>query len=201
MSSRRTEARKIQFDVDGVLADFMTAFTRLAKAHGYADAVTGTDEQTVWEQYGSVPSEHVDKVWALIKADRGFWAGAPALIPPGTFRRIDDLQARYEVYFATARVGTNVKAQTTAWLQWRGVKYPTVVITPKKGETAHALNADYAIDDKAGNAIYTAYQSPKTASYIIDRPYNRFDHSTVGAKVRRVKTVDEFLDQIEQEAK
>lgn len=200
MSARRSDAVKIQFDVDGVLSDFMTAFTRLAQAHGYAERVSGTVEQEVWDTYGQVPREHVGKVWNLIRTDAGFWAGAPPLVDKATFQRIDDLQYRAEVYFATARVGLNVKRQTIAWLEWRGVKNPTVVITPKKGEAALALNASYAIDDKAGNAIYTAYQAPACKSYVIDRPYNRFDHGMVGSKVYRVATVDQFLDNVERES-
>lgn len=188
----------VQFDVDGVLADFMTAFTRRAKTLGYTDTITGTAEQKTWETYGIVPREHVDGVWRDIKEDPQFWLNVPALISTTVFRWIDVLQEHADIYFATARVGATAKWQTAEWLARNGVSVPTVVITPNKGDTAAALRATHAIDDKAGNAIFTGYVAKKTRSYIIDRAYNQFDDSVVGGNVRRVQTVVEFLNDVEE---
>ncbi len=187
---------KVQFDIDGVLADFMFAFTVLARSMGCCDRVTGTREQTVWESYGSVPAEFVPRVWARVKEHPYFWEDVPALVSPQTFWRIEQLQFDgHEVYFATARVGFRVKDQTVQWLRKHGIGNPTVLITSRKGETAAALGANYAIDDKAGNAVFTGYQRG-VRSYILDAPYNRFDSEVIGSKVRRVRTVDEFIDDV-----
>jgi 5'(3')-deoxyribonucleotidase len=190
----------VQFDVDGVLADFMSAFTRRAKTLGNADKVTGTREQQTWEAYGVVDPKHVATVWQHIKTSDSFWSSVPPLVDREIFCRVNELQDSADIYFATARGGQDAKWQTIEWLADQGIANPTVVLTPNKGDTARALRATYAIDDKAGNAIYTAYAAPKTKSYIIDRVYNRFDHNVVGSPVIRVATVGEFLNDIEKES-
>jgi len=59
------------------------------------------------------------------------------------------------------------------------------------------VGATHALDDKAGNALAIQYMAPGTKSYLLDAPYNQFDHEVVGSKVIRVKTVDTFLDDLE----
>lgn len=187
----------VQFDIDGVLADFMHGFTRLAREMGFGNRVSGSRQQVVWEQYGDVPSDKVDAVWANAKASPWFWEELPALIERETFSRIDRLQGDHDIYFATSRPGRGAKLQTVRWLRAHGISHPTVVITSKKGETAVALGARYAIDDKTGNALFTSYM-PGVQSYILDAPHNRFPADKAGARVRRVHTVDEFLNDVEE---
>lgn len=187
----------VQIDVDGVVADFMTAFTRLARDMGFTQNVSGTTEQKVWERYGDVPPEAVGRVWDRIKQSKDFWLHCDPLVDTNTFLRLADMTEQHDLYFVTARVGKHAKRQTEVWLSWHGMSRPCVVISSRKGEIAKALDANYAIDDKAGNPIFTAYYSPKTRSYVIDRPYNKFDSDVVGGKVRRVATLDAFLDDVE----
>jgi hypothetical protein len=187
----------VQFDIDGVLADFMHGFTRLAREMGCGNTVTSSAQQTVWETYGDVPPERVNVVWENAKASPWFWEDLPALIHHSVFRRIERLQGGHDVYFATSRPGRDAKLQTIRWLRAHGISWPTVIVTSRKGETAAAAGAAYAIDDKAGNAIFTGYQKG-VRSYILDAPYNRFDPGVVGSPVRRVRTVDEFINDIEE---
>ena len=81
-----------------------------------------------------------------------------------------------------------------------GVENPAVIISGKKGEFAKVVGATHAIDDKAGNAVYLQYESPKKKSYLLDASYNQFDQKVLGTKVVRVATVDEFLDAVEADA-
>lgn len=75
---------------------------------------------------------------------------------------------------------------------------PTVLISTRKADAANALGADYTIDDKAGNVLAVYYQSPANRRvYIRDHQFNRFDFEVMGKRLRRVKTVTEFLDDIE----
>lgn len=187
----------VQIDVDGVVADFMTTYTTLAKEMGFTSTISGSLDQRVWEQYGDVPRDAVGRVWDRIKQSESFWLNCPALVDVNTFLRMTDMQVHHDLYFVTARVGKRAKFQTQLWLEWHGIRRPSVVMSNKKGEVAKAISANYAIDDKAGNPIFTAYYSPKTRSYVIDRPYNKFDSDVVGGKVRRVATLDAFLDDVE----
>jgi hypothetical protein len=178
----------------------MAGFTRRAKLMGFTETITSSCDQVKWEQYGDVAPENVGRVWDDIKRDREFWVHVPPLCDAETFHRINALHYdAADVYFVTARVGMNVQAQTALWLLERGIDWPAVIITPNKGDTAAALRVTHAIDDKAGNAIYTGYAAPKCRSYILDRLCNQFDHEVVGGNVRRVKTVGEFLDDVEKE--
>lgn len=184
----------VQIDLDGVLADFMTAFTTRAKRLGFTDRVSGNASQLTWDAYGDVPADKVDEVWASVKADRGFWYYMDPLVSRTMFRWIDDLQHAADVYFVTARVGDGAKAASTRWLEDQGVYHPAVIRTPYKGRTAYAIRATHVIDDNWDNAVDVADAS-NARSYILDRPYNQGEHPAV----IRVKTVGDFLTQVEKE--
>jgi len=177
--------RVVMFDVDGVLADFLTAYR--AQEQKFGMKVTFEPR---WNAYWN------DEVWAAIKTIPDWWIKVPAIPDMPTFLRIADLTYAHDLYFVTNRTGVDVKTQTERWLRMRGVLQPTVIISKKKGEMAAAIGADFAIDDKAGNALYTAWHSPKTKSFILDAPWNQFDHDVAGGGVTRVKTVDQFLDEV-----
>jgi FMN phosphatase YigB (HAD superfamily) len=200
VSNRRTgPSRVVMFDVDGVLADFTLGFTTLAKEM-FPESIMSpwsTLDQPQWEFSGRLV-EYQDRVWNRIKQMDDFWSQLHPLASADELTRIANLvnKAEWPIYFVTARVGKTPQPQTEIWLARQGIEYSTVIVSHLKGEAAVVLGATHAIDDKAGNAISTSYMSD-AESYIIDRPYNRFDHDVVGGSVRRVKTVGEFLDQVE----
>jgi hypothetical protein len=190
--------RPIMFDVDGVLADFVLGFLQVVNAlpKGKGIIPYSTHEQKVWDF--ALPPKLLHAAWDIVKAERHFWADLPALISPAVFKDINRLRRYREVYFVTNRVGHKAHEQTREWLVTHGIEHPAVVVTGRKGQFAAAINAAAAIDDKAGNAVYTAYESPTTESFIIDLPYNHFDGGVLGSKVTRVDSVDQFLQAIEE---
>ena len=191
--------RPIMLDVDGVLADFVLGFLNVVQScPGGRDILPySTHQQMVWDF--ALPPELLRAAWDIVKAERHFWADLPALISPAVFKDINRLRRYREVYFVTNRVGHKAHDQTREWLVAHGIEHPAVVVTGRKGQFAAAVNAAAAIDDKAGNAVYTAYESPTTASFIIDRPYNRFDSEVLGSKVTRVYSVDRFISILDEE--
>lgn len=176
--------RRVQFDLDGVLADFGRGYRDLAAGLGspVPPADAGWDE--LWDS----------RVWAEIRRSTNFWAKLWPLVGPATLGRISTIAREHDVYFVTSRPGVDTKWQSEVWLERWGVLRPTVIVSSRKGEFAHAAGITHAIDDKAGNAVFTAYHSPETASYLLDAPYNRFDQTVLGTKVRRIATVEEFLE-------
>ena len=193
--------RPILFDVDGVLADFVIAYLTLLR-----DCVPGCEDiepyhtglQKVWDF--SIDKNYIHAGWVIVKNSNTFWMTLPPLVSPGTFARINALTKKREVYFVTSRSGGHkAQEQTRRWLTEHGVEHPTVIVSKNKGQFARAVDAAALIDDKAGNAVYVAYESPSTTAYLLNRQYNRFDHSVLGSKVRRIRAVDEFLDEIEKE--
>ncbi|HTK95412.1 MAG TPA: hypothetical protein VL382_07210 [Terriglobales bacterium] len=178
----------VQFDVDGVLADFAGGYKRLwSKIHNQPFPIHLNKWDDLWDA----------AVWEEIKTSPSFWVDLDPLVVSATFRHIRDIADTGDVYYVTGRVGRYAKWQTEQWLRMHGVIDPTVIVSHKKGEIAAAISATHAIDDKAGNAVFVAYHSPKTASFVLDAPYNQFDHNVLGSKVARVYGVNEFLDAVE----
>lgn len=187
------KTRCVQFDVDGVLADFTYDFTTLMSVHGSPIQPRSTKQQQVWD-FVDYPKEALRKAWSEIANSKTFWLELDPFVGPLDVARIVELNSAVPTYFVTARPGDNAKRQTEDWLIKLGVHNPCVIMSSKKGDVAKAVGASHAIDDKAGNAIYTAYQAPDCASYIVDYPYNQFDDQTVGSKVVRVPHVSTFLE-------
>lgn len=185
-------------DVDGVLAEWTEAFTALAATMGMGNRIITTHDAKYWDDLGGLNAGQIDSVWRHIKESTGFWRGLKPLASKEEFERIQNLRYQRDVYFVTSRVGVNVKVQTEEWLIERGIYDPTVVISAKKGEIAVGLDARWAIDDKASNAVFIKHASPETASYLLSRPYNAgFDPVEFGSKVRRIGSLAEFLNIVE----
>lgn len=183
------------FDIDGVLAEWMGSFTKIA--HEWWDTpITQHADNPCWDNLPGMTKLQENSVWDHVKQSKTFWLDVQPMISSQDFARINLLGYSERVYFVTARPGFMVKQQTERWLRRQGVVDPTVIISKFKGEMAKALEADYSIEDKAGNAVYISYQSPKTVSYLIDRPYNHFDPEVMGSRVKRIKTVSEYLDAV-----
>jgi len=195
------EEMKVIFDVDGVLANFSKGFHELTKKmYPKWEPLYPPNEAPFWDDYcAPLEPNKESEVWNAIKKSPSFWKMLEPLATDEEFGCIERLSYQCEVYFATHRVGTAVKEQTEIWLQRQGILRNTVIVTPLKGQVADAIKATHLIDDKAGNAIYTAYHSPSTKSYILDKPYNRFDHRIVGRRVIRVGNVAEFFSHLRQE--
>jgi len=190
--------RVVMFDVDGVLADFVRGFRTLLRDElGCSVRVYGHAETDTWDIV-DVPASVVAEGWTRVKTCDTFWYRLPPLVDSATFRRIDALAREANVYFVTNRPGPAASLQTVAWLEDRGVTSPQVIVTARKGDTAYGLGATHAIDDKAGNAVYISYHTDgATRSYLVDRPYNRFDAQVLGSQVVRVPSVDAFLAAVE----
>lgn len=179
----------IQFDVDGVLANFTEGYNRVAAELGRPVLPMGPGRH--WDDYTDAD------VWKAIKSQPFFWQSLPPLVRPNVFLDIWRLMVDNDVYFVTNRPGMDPKKQTIEWLKGHGILEPTVIVSSRKGDVAEALGVTHAIDDKAGNAIYTAYAAPACQSFLLNYPHNQFDHAVIGRKVTRVFSVDEFLGIVE----
>ena len=188
--------KRIIFDVDGVLANFILGFTTLGNKE-YNTPIVSTEQHEKWGAFPGLDPEKEAVLWEVVKKfETCFWANLLPLVSPSVMLRINDLIAcGEEVYFVTSRPGEYAKQQTEQWLAQRGIRNPTVIVSSKKGEAAAMLGADYCLDDKAENAWCVAWLSPKTKSFLLNRKYNQYDPDAFGSsKVRRVDTVEEFLD-------
>jgi hypothetical protein len=147
---------RIGFDLDGVVADFRTAFLdaatqvlgrgaiqRPASPMPDLDAVSATDAKRVWKAICDTPN------WWLTLAP----------YEPAQIGRLYQLARRFrwEVSFLTSRIptaGDSVQFQSQTWLEANGFYMPAVVTVPgSRGEIANALRLDVVVDDQYLNCL------------------------------------------------
>lgn len=167
-------------------------------------------EQVEWDRFPGLLPSHEQLLWDEIGKSNYFWQSLPLLLNPGEAAGIRELyRDKCQVYFVTNRLGYNVRQQTEAWLRHRlelpSWANPTVIIARSKGEVAKAIMADFSIDDKAENAWCIGWlttpqnsKTPDCRSYILDRKYNQYDHKIGSSKIRRVPTVQAFLNDVQE---
>lgn len=211
---------KIGFDVDGVLADFSTAFVQqYLRVTGKNLFQPGDAEDApCWngDLYRGYTKEEASQVWAAVIASPDFWLNLPALSGADTVAMvIADLERRHDIYFVTSRVGETAKKQTEKWLyHMLGTPKPTVLISSQKGFCAAALKLDVYIDDNYHNVLDVGtltYEErrnkpkprwPVTRVYLLDKRYNRVGGPELPAdstpalppNVTRVRSVGQALD-------
>jgi len=168
--------------MDGVLADFATAFREYGvRVCGPAEPPPGkalghrrlpgdqpeTEEarQTAAERDARDRIEHArelrrreDKIWQAIESTPNFWMTLKP-IEEGLVARIHAmmLRHRWEVFFITQRPSTEgetVQRQTQHWLVEQGFDLPSVlVLSGSRGAAAKAIRLDYHVDDTSQNCF------------------------------------------------
>lgn len=203
---------KVGIDVDGVLADFNTAFMRRVVNVTGRDLWPENYQPTTWSYpttVGYTPEEEA-VVWKTIKEDRVFWYCLPTYPETWeTFRYLDERIKvdRDDVYFITARPGAEAKRQTEMWLlkEFNHVTThhhnPTVLITPHKGLAAQTLGLDVYIDDRYENALDAAgvhwrNEPPRTMTFLLNRPWNT-DRDVSGTDIIRVDSLPGICEMAE----
>lgn len=169
---------KYVIDMDGVLADFNTAFARVLDPEGTIIPVKKGTWPEVWNwPHQFFPREYIDEAWERVHDSPFFWRDLGEF--SWTRKVLAQLTLRYaggeEIYFVTARHGTRVKLQTELWLRARGYQNPTVIVVSKmkKWGVVNDLDADVVIDDKP--KILTDIYANATTSiqcYLQVHPYN-----------------------------
>lgn len=162
---------RVGFDMDGVLADFSSAFCEIERAlfdpaepvaqpGAPEDEAERTPERNAAD--APVSAKEVDRrrrvVWDRIRATENFWT---TLKPtdPDAVRRLHDqmLRHRWEVVFITQRpatAGDTVQRQTQRWLVQQGFDLPSVVvIAGSRGAAINALRLTHHVDDSPKNCV------------------------------------------------
>jgi 5'(3')-deoxyribonucleotidase len=164
----------IGIDLDDCLADFISAFTKMANAKYGTPAVGTQPVDWAWSNFG-LSREQQDSLWADIKQVKRFWVNLE-LEPgfsPSLLREMDEA---HEVYFPTARVdtvGRNARKQSSEWVyNWTGIRYPAVIAAYEKGPMATALKYDFFLDDRPKNCIDIHNALPNCRVYLKNSSHN-----------------------------
>ena len=163
---------RIGFDIDGVIADFRSAFRATAReclCREIPDTPTGA------EGADALTPADIDRVWQFIARESNWWMRV-APFEPSEVARLYALTraARWEVFFLTKRPpsgGDTVQFQTQWWLEQQGFYLPSVVTVPgSRGDLANALRLDLVIDDQFVNCAEVIAASGTKAVLMLRQP-------------------------------
>jgi hypothetical protein len=147
---------RIGFDLDGVVADFRTAFLEAAAQLLGRNAIQRPTSPM--PDLDSVSASDAKRVWKVICETPNWWLGL-APYEPAQIGRLYQLARRFrwEVSFLTSRISTagdSVQFQSQTWLEANGFYMPAVVTVPgSRGEIANALRLDVIVDDQYLNCL------------------------------------------------
>jgi hypothetical protein len=205
---------RIGFDMDGVLADFSTAFREVETRLFGASSAVAAEAPEVEAQHeddaarpaaaASAPAPREarrrrDAIWKAIHDTPDFW-GTLAPLDAGAVPRIQEMMLRHgwEVFFITQRpstVGQTVQRQTQHWLRAQGFDLPSVlVIGGSRGAAAGALRLDYHVDDSPQNCLDVASDSRARPILIVPEPDEVTENSAKRLKISVARSIGEALD-------
>jgi 5' nucleotidase, deoxy (Pyrimidine), cytosolic type C protein (NT5C) len=147
---------RIGCDLDGVVADFRTAFLDVATKVLGRQAIQRP--ASPMPDLDAVSPSDAKRVWKAICDTPNWWLGL-APYEPAQIARLYQLARRFrwEVSFLTSRIptaGDSVQFQSQTWLEAHGFYMPAVVTVPgSRGDIANALRLDVVIDDQYLNCL------------------------------------------------
>lgn len=162
-------------DIDGVCADFTTAFKQvLDRCEGSIAQIPLPPKMWDWDVH--YYSKEISKMaWHQVReiGATGFWGRLSTLDPKGMAKlAMAQLEGKAHPYFVTNRNFPHAERISERWLE-RHISYPKVISTQKKGLIAKAVDAEFYVEDKAENAIEMLREmGTKCRVYLIKYPYN-----------------------------
>ena len=155
---------RIGIDIDGVLADFRTAFHEAAMRCLRHDV----DDSQDFEAITPLSAADVRRVWEYISTAQNWWMEVPAYEPEQVARLYSLARAGgWEIFFMTKRpasAGDSVQFQTQWWIERFGFYLPAVMTVPgSRGDIANGLRLDLVIDDQLINCVEVISTAPTKA--------------------------------------
>jgi len=159
---------RIGIDIDGVLADFRTAF-RAAAVHSLRRDVDSRQEP----ELTPLSDADVRRVWDYIAKARNWWMDLQPYEPVEIARLYSLTRANgWEVFFMTKRPpsgGDSVQFQTQSWIERYGFYLPAVMTVPgSRGEVANGLRLDLVLDDQLINCV-EVISAAQTKAVLVQR--------------------------------
>jgi hypothetical protein len=188
---------RIGFDLDGVVADFRTAFLDVARKELGHQAIQHPNAPL--PDVNAVSASDAKRVRQIITATPNWWLGL-APYEPAQIARLYQLARRYrwEVSFLTSRLptaGDSVQFQSQAWLEAFGFYMPAVVTVPgSRGEIANALRLDLIVDDQLLNCLEVVGASQAKAILILRMGDAALEQQATDRGIGVVARLDEVIE-------
>ena len=193
---------RLGFDIDGVLANFRSAFRDAAVriVHGDVeefDAVESPASESPLEP------DDVKRVWDHIAKTPNWWMEIDAYEPEQIARLYSLARAaRWEVFFLTKRppsAGDSVQFQTQWWIERFGFYLPSVLTVPgSRGDVANALRLDLLVDDQLINCVEVVSASPTKAILMQRTPDKTAREHATSRGIGVVSTLADALGVVER---
>ena len=187
---------RLGIDVDGVVADFRSAFRALAER----ELALARDDVEA-----ELSKPDVERLWRAVAATTNWWLDIPAYEPDQIARLYDEVRrSRWEVFFMTSRppsAGDSVQLQTQVWLERHGYYLPSVLTTPagSRGELARSLRLDLALDDRMVNCLEIISASNSKALMLLRAPTDSPVREAAEARgIGVVPSLAQALDAVER---
>lgn len=188
----------ILFDLDGVLANFIRAFTRVGHEI-FGTPVSDAPAHEVW-MFEDFPELNLDKakctvIWGVIKNDPDFWANLDCC-NLSVMWRVNAIQNKI---FVTNRPGIDPLSQSYRFLQRWGIEDPTVIVVEHKAPVAEAEGVIAMTDDYFLNCAEVKAALPSAYVTMMRAPYNKcHDDAAKCAGIDVVLSVDHFINECDK---
>jgi hypothetical protein len=192
---------RLGFDIDGVLANFKSAFRATAARLVRGDLEDLDPDQTEGES--PLSPNDVRRVWDHIAKAPNWWMEIDAYEPEQIARLYGLARAAgWEVFFMTKRppsAGDSVQFQTQWWIERFGFYLPSVLTVPgSRGDVANALRLDLIVDDQLINCVEVVSASPTKAILMQRTPDTAAKDHATSRGIGVVATLADALGVIER---
>jgi hypothetical protein len=193
---------RLGFDIDGVLADFRSAFRETAARatkRGLEEMEAGSSPNSATP----LAADDVRRVWDQIARTSNWWMEIDAYESDQIARLYALTRAAgWEVFFLTKRppsAGDSVQFQTQWWIERHGFYLPAVLTVPgSRGEVANALRLDLLVDDQLINCVEVVSASPTKAILMQRSPDTSEKEHATSRGIGVVSTLADALRVIER---
>lgn len=186
---------KLAIDMDGVLANFISAACKLMTSSHPTLRFKEGFEPNEWD---FISKEDQNWLWRTVEQTSDFWIHIPPYMDNVlALRKFLSQESGHEVYFLTSRAAGKIPVaiQTDIWLDLHGIKkhnnYAGVVVVPKsdrKAAVVEAMKIDASVDDY-GPTVEMLSKIKHHKAFLMDRPWNRDKDYGV-----RVHSMADFLE-------
>jgi hypothetical protein len=194
-------ALRLGFDMDGVLADFRSAFQGVAREvlhHSVEETADPEQDNALLLSTGDL-----NRVWRAIARSQNWWTRLQAYEPFQIERLYKaSRKQRWEVFFLTKRpqtAGEPVQFQTQWWLEAQGFLLPSVVtVLGSRGELANALRLDLVVDDQFINCADVIGASQAKAILLMREPDQAMQDQATTRGIGVVRALEHAIDVAER---
>jgi hypothetical protein len=202
---------RVGFDMDGVVADFASAF-RDIECHLFGADITDPAPSAPEEEKEHTPDRNTNPaaskkesdrrrraVWDRIRAIPDFWTTLKPTDPVAVRQlHAQMLRCGWEVVFITQRpstAGETVQRQTQRWLVQQGFDMPSVVvIAGSRGAAINALRLTHHVDDSPQNCVDVKTDSTAIPILIVRHPDDSAARQARKLGMRVAASISECLD-------